>query len=346
MMARPSSRLDEFGLIARHFAPLAAGQPGALGLTDDAAVLDIPAGRQLVVTTDAMVAGVHFPADETPSHIARKLLRVNLSDLAAMGAQPLGYTLATMLTPDMSEDWVAQFAAGLAADQTIFGIGLVGGDTVGTPGPATFSLTALGSVAASKALRRSGALPGDDIYVSGTIGDAMLGLAIVQERLDIPDPADNAWLVDRFRLPTPRLALGEALVGIVNAAADISDGLVADLGHICEASECGARLEIDAVPLSAPARRAVTDHQPMNLTLLTGGDDYELVFTAPAGARALLGDISAETGVALTCIGSIVESTDSAARVNVFDASGGRIDLGHGGYQHFQEGPQEDGQEG
>jgi thiamine-monophosphate kinase len=342
---RSPSRLDEFGLIARHFAPLAAQQPGALGLTDDAAILDVSPGRQIVVTTDAMVADVHFPAGDPPDLIARKLLRVNLSDLAAMGAQPLGYTLACALPRTTTESWVARFAAGLAADQQLFPVALVGGDTVATDGPLTLSLTAIGTVEQGQALRRNGAVSGDDVYVSGTIGDAFLGLAVVQGRLDVADAVDSDWLIERFRLPTPRLALGAALVGLASAAADVSDGLVADLGHICETSRCSARIERDAVPLSPAARRAVTEHQPLRHSLLAGGDDYELVFTAPTQLRERLAEVARDTGVALSRIGGIEPTPGDGAIVGVYDASGDRIELGHGGYEHFQE-SQEEGRQG
>lgn len=343
-MAGLPTRLDEFGLIARYFAPLAAQAPGSLGLTDDAALLDVPSGKQLVVTTDAMVAGVHFLADDPPELIARKLLRVNLSDLAAMGAGPLAYTLACALPSDTSETWISQFATGLAADQAIFGTALVGGDTVSTDGPLTLSLTALGSVDTGRALRRNGASPGDDVYVSGTIGDAFLGLAVVQGRVDVANPTERAWLIERLRLPTPRLALGAALAGQASAAADISDGLVADLGHICETSGCAACIDLDAVPMSAAACHAVTDLQPLRHSLLTGGDDYELVFTAPTSARERLVVIAREAGVALTRIGRIEAPGDDSAGVGVYDVNGDRVDLRHGGYRHFKESQKEGGQ--
>ncbi len=333
-MPKTPSRLDEFDLIRRYFAPLAAGEPGAFGLTDDAAIVDIGAGERIVVTTDAMVAGVHFPAGDRPSLIARKLLRVNLSDLAAMGARPRGYTLAAALTRDTDGDWLADFVAGLAIDQVAFGIGLLGGDTVMTPGPPTFSLTALGVVTGDGLLRRNGARPGDDIYVSGTIGDAFLGLAIVEKRIEIETEADRDFLVERFQLPEPRLSLGRLLVGVATAAADVSDGLVADLEHICTASSCSATIEMDAVPLSKAAA-AVTDGQSLRHNLLTGGDDYEIVFAAPAIARNRVERISQDSGVRLTRIGSFVEPRDSVPRTEVLDGGGNRIDLGYGGYRHF-----------
>ena len=339
-MASTPPGLDEFGLIGRYFRPLTMSEPGAFGLTDDAAVLDLAPGERLVVTTDAMVADVHFPATDPPAEIARKLLRVNLSDLAAMGARPRGYTLAAVLPRETDETWIEAFAAGLADDQAAFGIVLVGGDTVATNGPATFSVTALGVVDGDAVLRRNGARPGDDVYVSGTIGDAALGLAVLQNRLDVPMPADRDWLVERFRLPTPQLKLGLSLVGVASAAADVSDGLVADLGHICEASDCGANIELAAVPLSPAAMRAVTDRQPLHRSLLTGGDDYELVLAVPAAERGRIAEIARTAGVPLTRIGCFVEGSPAVA---VLGGAGNRIDLGRGGYQHFRKSEKEGG---
>ncbi|MGH6900683.1 MAG: thiamine-phosphate kinase, partial [Geminicoccaceae bacterium] len=238
----------EFAFIARRLRPLATAE-GALGLADDAALLDPAPGRQLVLAKDAMVAGVHFLGDDPPAQIARKLLRVNLSDLAAMGAAPLGYLLALARSKEIADVWLGEFCAGLAADNAEFAIPLLGGDTVATPGPLTLSLTALGEVPKGAALLRGGARPGDDIWVSGTLGDAALGLEALQGKLDVTGEA-RAYLIERYRLPRPRLALGQALRGTASAAIDISDGLIADLGHVLEVSEVGAELHADALPLS------------------------------------------------------------------------------------------------
>src|SRR5690242_11974455 len=238
----------EFGLIARHFRPLAG--PGALDLRDDTALLTPPAGRELVLTVDAMVAGVHFLPDDPPDLVGRKLLRVNLSDLAAKGAAPIGYLMTVSAPKDTPESWFAGFAAGLAQDQVRYGVTLLGGDTTSTPGPISLSLTIIGHVAAGTAIRRSGARPGDDIWVTGTIGDGALGLQVVLGRL-----ADGSgFLLDRYRLPQPRVGL--VLAGIASAGMDVSDGLVQDLGHICAAGGVGAEIQADAVPLSDAARVA------------------------------------------------------------------------------------------
>jgi thiamine-monophosphate kinase len=314
----------EFSLIARHFRPLAG--PGALDLSDDAALLDPPAGRQLVLAADAMVAGVHFLPDDPPETIGRKLLRVNLSDLAAMGAAPLGYLMTCAFPHGTPDAWIADFAAGLAEDQREFGLAVLGGDTVGTPGPASFSLTILGSVAPGAALRRSGARPGDEVWVSGTIGDGALGLLALTGRLP-PDP----HLASRYRLPQPRLALGLRLGGLARAAMDVSDGLVQDLGHLARAGGCGAVLEAAAVPLSAPARAAVAADPALLARCLGGGDDYELLFAAAPGDSAAIQAAGAAAGIAVTRIGRFVPGGE----VTVLDNAGNPMRLPSGGWSHL-----------
>lgn len=314
----------EFALIARHFRPLAG--PGALDLSDDAALLDPPAGKQLVLAADAMVAGVHFLPDDPPETIGRKLLRVNLSDLAAMGAAPLGYLMTCGFVKGTEDGWIAAFVAGLAQDQAEFGLAVLGGDTVATPGPASFSLTILGTVAPGQALRRQGARPGDEVWVSGTIGDGALGLLALTGRLP-PDP----HLADRYRLPQPRLALGQALAGIARAAMDVSDGLVQDLGHLARAAGCGAAIRAEAVPLSGAARRALAADPALLARILGGGDDYELLFAAaPADAARVLA-AGAATQTPVTRIGRFLDG----AGVMVLDAGGTPLDLPAAGWSHF-----------
>jgi thiamine-monophosphate kinase len=297
----------EFALIARHFRPLAG--EGALALSDDAALLDPPAGRTL--------------PDDPAETIGRKLLRVNLSDLAAMGATPLGYLMTTAFPRGIDEAWIAGFAAGLAEDQARFGLAVLGGDTVSTPGPLALSLTILGTVAPGAALRRTGARPGDEIWVSGTIGDGALGL--LAARGEIADA--DGFLAGRYRLPEPRLALGAALSGLAHAAMDVSDGLVQDLGHLCRASGVAAEIEAARVPLSPAARR----HWPAERRrVLSGGDDYELLFAAPPGAP--VGAAAARAGIPATRIGRF---TEGAPGVTVRDESGAAITLPTGGWSHF-----------
>jgi len=324
-------RLDEFEIIARHFKPLAAKCEGALGLSDDAAVLRVATGRELIVTADALVEGVHFLSNDPPDLIARKMLRVNLSDLAAKGATPTVYLMTLALGPAVDESWIASFAHGLAQDQDEFGISLAGGDTTATPGPTTLSVTAMGEVAQGQALRRNGARAGDGIWVSGTIGDGALGLAAARgESLGV-DADAVAMLADRYRLPRPRVALGPRLVGMAHAAMDVSDGLVGDLRHICDASGLGAEIEAVRVPLSVVAR-AVVARAPTRLReILTGGDDYEILFAAPVSRDRALMALSEEMGLALTRIGTMM----AGGGVTVRDATGGPMETGQGGYRHF-----------
>lgn len=271
---------DEFSEIARLFRPLTGGAPGAFDLMDDAAVVPQRPGFDLVVTKDAMVEGVHFPAGEAPDLIARKLLRVNLSDLAAKAAEPFACFLAVAWPANFGPAQRAAFARGLGDDLAAYGVALMGGDTVSTPGPFTASLTALGWVPEGRMVRRAGARPGDVIAVSGTIGDGVLGLAAVMGEVADAD----GWLAGRLRLPTPRLELCEALLEHAHAAADVSDGLIADAGHIAEASGLGVSLDLEQMPLS-PAATAWLDRQPDRaaalVRLATGGDDYEVVAAFP-----------------------------------------------------------------
>ncbi len=318
--------LGEFEFIAARLRPLAAGTAGALDLEDDAALLDPPPGMTLVLTKDAMVAGVHFLTDDPPGAIAKKLLRVNLSDLAAMGASPVGYLLALARARETPETWLTDFCQGLAEDQAEFGIGLLGGDTVSTPGPLTLSLTAIGQVPKGQALRRSGARPDDDLWVSGTLGDGAQGLLVLQGKLD-PPPEARDFLIERYRLPQPRLALGQALRGLAHAALDVSDGLLADLGHILETSGVGAVLQADQLPLSPAAR----DLPGARAAALAGGDDYELLFTASPERRAEIAALGARLGLPLTRIGQL----RAEAGLRVLDAAGREIHAERTGWQHF-----------
>ena len=321
----------EFDLIERFFRPLSRAAPGAFALRNDGALLTPPAGASLVVTKDLMVAGVHYPEGEAPATVARRLLRVNLSDLAAMGATARSYALGLALPEDIADVWVEAFAAGLARDQEAFGVALIGGDTVATKGPAVLSLTAFGTVAGDACLTRAGAGEGDDIYVSGTVGDATLGLRAVRGGLADLTTEDHAALAARFRLPEPRLALGAALVGIATCAIDVSDGLVADLGHICAESGVAARIGADAVPLSAAARRAVDGGEAAIADLVTGGDDYELLFCAPPAERGAIEALGRRLVLAVSRIGTI----ERGQGVTVVDADGRPLALGRTGYQHF-----------
>ncbi len=328
-------RRDEFRLIADFFAPLAADAPGALGLEDDAALLSGGGDQETVVTVDAMVAGVHFVGDEPAGLIARKLLRVNLSDLAAMGAAPVGYLLSAAWPDATPDTWIADFVVGLAADQREFDCCLLGGDTVSTSGPLMLSLTALGRVPTGTALRRGGAAPGDRIYVSGSVGDAALGLAAVDGRLSGIAETTRGVLIDRYQLPSPRLALGQALRGLASAAIDISDGLAADLGHIAAASGVGAEIEADKVVVAEAAKAGLLAlSRPIDM-VLGGGDDYELLFTAPPEAADAVAALAARLNLPLSPVGRITP----AGGVRVLDADGGEIALAEAGWRHRRSDP-------
>jgi thiamine-monophosphate kinase len=309
---------DEFSEIERLFRPLTGGAAGAFDLMDDAAVVPQRPGFDLVVTKDALVEGVHFPFGERPDLIARKLVRVNLSDLAAKAAEPFGCFLAVAWPKGFGPAERAAFAAGMAEDLKAFGVALLGGDTVSTPGPFTASLTALGWVPEGRMVRRAGAEPGDVIAVSGTIGDGVLGLAAVQG--DVEDA--DGWLAERFRLPNPRTDLRAALHDHAMAAADVSDGLIADAGHIAEASGVGLTLDLDALPLSRAARRwlqAQPDRAAALIRLATGGDDYEVVAA-----------FQAEIPAGFTPCGAVVAGDAVEVRVD-----GRRIEVAQGGWRHL-----------
>jgi thiamine-monophosphate kinase len=321
----------EFGLIDRLFAPLSRSAPGAFNLKNDGALVTPPDGTSLVVTKDLMVAGVHYPLSEDPSIIARRLLRVNLSDLAAMGATALSYALGLALPREIEAEWLDGFVAGLALDQEEFGIALIGGDTVATTGPTVLSLTAFGAAPADAIHTRAGAGVGDDIFVSGTIGDGVLGLRVVSGELRALSENDQAELAARFRLPQPRLALGEALRGIATCAIDVSDGLIADLGHLCEESGVAGRVSAGAVPLSDAARRALASPNLDIGMLLGGGDDYELLFCAAPAQRPRVEAVGRTLGIPLTHIGTVSRGTD----ISVIDDDGRQLALEQPGYQHF-----------
>ena len=299
---------DEFEQIARLYRPLTGGSPEALDLLDDVAVLPSRPGFDLVLTTDAMVAGVHFLADEPLSLVARKLLRANLSDLAAKGADPHGYLLTVAWPGEVAFNDRARFAAGLALDQTHFGVRLLGGDTVSTAGPLSASLTMLGWTPAGKLVRRAGAHAGDILVVSGTIGDAGLGLAVLTDGLPGLGDSERTALVERHRLPTPRLALRSALRNHANAAADVSDGLLADACHVAEASGLGLTVWLERAPVSAEAAAWLAlqpDPVAARMTLVTSGDDYEVVGAVAPDRLAAFTAAAAESGVAITAIGEL-----------------------------------------
>ena len=330
-MNRRGARPGEFELIARYFAPLAKAAPLAFGLTDDAALIRPRSGRELVITTDTIIGGVHFRLDDPAHTVAQKLLRVNLSDLAAKGATPRAYLMNCAFPHDVTEAWIADFADGLAADQAEYGIVLIGGDTTATPGPATLSATAIGEVPSGGMLLRKGAKAGDGVWVSGNIGEAGLGLRVLKGE----DLGLNALLalqtVEHYRLPKPRLSLGLRLRNLAHACLDISDGLVADLGHMCEASKVGAEIFADGIPVSAAGRRAIAAGRATIGEMLTAGDDYELILAVAAKDERRLARAVERAGVKVTKIGHITRGKGVIVR----DARGVALEFARPGYAHF-----------
>ncbi|TAJ41145.1 MAG: thiamine-phosphate kinase [Reyranella sp.] len=323
-------RVGEFELIARYFAPLARSFAGAGGLESDNAFLPADARHDIAVKTDTIVSGVHFLGDEAPRRVAAKALRVCLSDLAAGGAAPLAYQLSLALPHGWQERWVAAFARGLSADQRRYGIVLCGGDTVVTPGPLTVTITAFGTVPRGRGLGRAGARAGDELWASGTIGDGALGLLAARGRLKGLGAGDRTALEARYRLPRPRIALGRCLIGVAHAAADVSDGLLADAGHIAAASRLAVHIERDRLPLSAAARRALSLDPALWANVLGGGDDYELVIAVPPRRRAALLAVARLAGVRVTPIGRF----ERGAGVWL-TADGKATKVPRAGYVHF-----------
>jgi len=331
-MTEPS-RPGEFELIARYFAPIAG--PGGLGLLDDAGLLRPGRGYEVVVTADALVAGVHFFPDDPPDAIGWKALAVNLSDLAAKGAKPEGFVLTLALPRGWTEGWVADFAAGLARMAELAGCPLIGGDTVSTSGPLTLSITAFGTVPAGRMVKRSGAKPGDVVLVSGSIGDGALGLKA--HGPDKPDwvaalsAEDRAFLADRYLHPQPRHALADALQRHASAAMDISDGLVGDLAKLLKASGTGAEIDLDAIPLSGAARAAVMAVPALAELAWTGGDDYEILCTASEMECSALVAAAEGTMLLLTPIGRISDE----AGVVTYRENGEARSFAQGSFSHF-----------
>jgi thiamine-monophosphate kinase len=322
-------------LIARYFRPLAR-HPGAFALDDDAAALTLPAGCDLVLTADAIVAGIHFFPEDPSDKVARKALRVNLSDLAAKGARPLGFLLTLALPGQVSDTWLAGFASGLGADVELFGCPLLGGDTVRTSGPVTISITAVGAVPHGGMLRRSGAQAGDRILVTGTIGDAALGLLLrrdraLAERCGLA-PGLRDRLVERYLLPEPRNVLAQLLGAHASAAIDVSDGLAGDLAKLCRPSGVAAEVEIARVPLSEGARTILSREPALIETIVTGGDDYEVLATMSGGRIDGFRRQASALGVAVTEIGKIIVGK---GETRFLDAAGRPLLLAHPSFSHF-----------
>jgi thiamine-monophosphate kinase len=333
MSDRQNNVIGEDALIARYFRPLAT-DPGAFNLVDDAAILKA-SDEDLVVKTDAIVEGVHFFADDPPDTIARKALRVNLSDLASKGATPAGFVL-TLALRSAEDAWLAPFARGLGEDAARFGCPLLGGDTVSTPGPVMVSIAAFGRVAAGKMVHRSGAKPGDRLVVTGTIGDAMLGLAILKGGPAAAALADNSaasdMLVGRYRVPLPRNAIAEVIRENANAAMDVSDGLAGDLAKLCAASGVTAVIDAPSVPLSAPAAALLASGVVGIEALVSGGDDYEILCTIPENRFDAFSKAAGMAGVTVTAIGTVIAGMSAP---KFLDAQGREIQMSRLSYSHF-----------
>ena len=332
-MASERSASGEDSLIARYFKPIAT-DPGAFGLRDDAAIFRAD-GDDIVVTTDAVVEGVHFLPGDPPETLARKALRVNLSDLAAKGAAPAGFVL-TLALRAVDESWLTAFARGLGEDARHYACPLLGGDTVSTPGPVTISITAFGRVPKGEMVRRSGARPGERIMVTGTIGDAAIGLDILKGGAAAQALSGDATardrLVGRYRVPEPRNALAEAIRKHASAAMDVSDGLAGDLAKLCAASDVSAVIDAPSIPISNAAKDLLTGGVVNLEDLIAGGDDYEVLCTVPEAASAALVEEARRVGVALTSIGTVVAATE---RLRFLDDQGGEIPLKRVSYSHF-----------
>ena len=328
-----STESAEDRLIARYFRSLATA-PGAFGLIDDAAALTPPPGCDLVLTTDGVIAGVHFFPDDPPAMVGRKALRMNLSDLAAKGARPLGFLLSVALPEGFGEAWLGAFAAALADDAAHYGCPLYGGDTDHTPGPISVSIFAFGAVPQGKMVHRSTARPGDRIVVTGTIGDAAIGLQLRRERTLARrwglSEAAAAQLENRYLLPQPRNALAGAVLQYASAAIDVSDGLVGDLGKLCRASSVAADIDVATVPLSDAARAAIAAEPALLETALTGGDDYEIVLTLAPEKLDGFRTAAAAAGVAVTEIGGV-----QAGEGTRFLHEGKALTFTRASYSHF-----------
>jgi thiamine-monophosphate kinase len=334
-MARDDEESAESRLIARYFKPLAK-HPGAFGLADDAAAIAPPAGHDLVLKTDGLIGGVHFFPDDPPDGVGRKALRVNLSDLAAKGATPLGFLLAIALPKGFSENWLAAFARGLGKDADTYKCPLLGGDTDQTPGPISISVTAFGTLPHGTMVRRSTATAGDRVFVTGTIGDAALGLRVRQDpTIAVVWKLDDAMrdhLVSRYRVPQPRVALAEIVRTNAAAAMDVSDGLAGDLGKLCRASGISAEIDSTRVPLSSAVAKALAADPALIEPILTGGEDYEILGAMAPDCIDAFRAAAARHGVAVTDIGRVVEGD---AAPHFLDRAGQPLAFARPAYSHF-----------
>jgi thiamine-monophosphate kinase len=332
--SRKTAESAEDRLIARYFKPLAR-HPGAFGLDDDAAILSPPPGHDVVLKTDAIVGGIHFFPGDPADAVARKALRVNLSDLAAKGAKPAGFLLALALPKSVGEKWLAQFSRGLGEDAELYGCPLMGGDTDRTSGPVTIAIAAFGTLPAGTMVRRAGAKIGDKVVVTGAIGDAALGLQLRRAPASAKrwklTAAMRKHLLGRYLMPEPRNAMAEALRTHASAAMDVSDGLAGDLAKLCRASGLAAEIAAGRVPLSPAARTALATDGKLLATILTGGDDYEIVATVASEKLTALQAAARAAGVALTEIGEVVAGRGA----RFYAANGKQLTFARASFSHF-----------
>ena len=325
------NRPSEFDLIERLFSPLTSSHPGAENLKDDCSTLSISSGCEALYSVDTLVEGIHFFSADPAESVAKKMLRVSLSDIAASGGSPRGYLIALSLPKDVSLEWLEGFSKGLADDQKKFNVVLLGGDTTSTSGPLTLSLTAIGEVPIGQAVRRSKIEVGDDIYVTGTIGDSALALRLINEIGRKEASRRYPKLLERYILPQPRVTLGPLLIGLATSCIDISDGLCADLNQICKASNVSAEIRQAAIPLSLIAEKLVKNNQNHWQVVLGGGDDYELLFTANQSKRKVIKKLGDQVNIPFSRLGSI----KTGEGVFVLNELGDLVLVDVPGWKHF-----------
>ena len=335
MGSTKSLHFDEFKMINELLSPLSIGEDGAYGLSDDGAKIKVTNG-DIILTTDAIIKGIHFPESEDPKTIASRIIRVNLSDIAAMGAVPRAYLLVLAIPSSTTLSWIESFVEGLSCEQKEFGISLIGGDTTRTQGELMLSITMIGETYDNKVLLRNGACVGDYVYVSGFIGDASLGRSLIEGRNKANSLSVTDYLINRFRKPTPRIDLGKNLTGIASSAADVSDGLLADLKHICNASGVYAEIYLNHIPISSEAESMVSNNLNLRMDLLSGGDDYELIFTVPFKHISKVSELSEKCNVQIKQIGKIIGEGLNEDVVTLKDVNGKTLKSDSEGYQHFR----------
>ena len=330
-MEKPNLLPNEFELVRRYLKPLVLDHEAAACLKDDCAVFGVNSGQEIVISVDTLIADLHFFKNDPPKQIAQKILRVNLSDLASSGAKPKFYFLAMSLPSTIGIEWIEQFCLGLEADQAKFGISLLGGDTTSTPGPLSLTATVIGEVPKGNAIRRGGASEDEDVYLTGVIGDAALALSLIKTKGLDTVSKNFSVLLDRYRLPQPRTVLAPDLRQIASACIDVSDGLAADLEHICKTSGIAADIKMSCLPISETARILLREDIKNWQTIINGGDDFELLFTAQPHFSKAIEKLSKEKKIRINCIGK----TKRGSRIRFFDPKGKLFTVKKSGWQHF-----------